>query len=224
MRNRGFTLIELLVVIAIIAVLVGLLLPAVQSARASARRIQCTNNARQIGLGIHLFAQLHQGGFPWTVHAGPDQSWVQSLKPFTEDVDEIRICPEDPRQQEWLSGDRIGTSYVINDFVADPRVEGSTTNLEKLAETSKLIVLFEGSSQRGETDDHVHCSSFYNPARVATGTVWPFIVREIDVSRHRGSANYLYADGHVATLHESTVQDWVEQDIEKHTNFARPRR
>jgi prepilin-type N-terminal cleavage/methylation domain-containing protein/prepilin-type processing-associated H-X9-DG protein len=82
-RRLGFTLIELLVVIAIIAVLIALLLPAVQSAREAARRAQCTNNLKQVGLAMHNYHDT-QGSLPPGVKGCCWGTWLMFVLPYME--------------------------------------------------------------------------------------------------------------------------------------------
>ena len=95
-RQRGFTLVELLVVIAIIGILIALLLPAVQAAREAARRAQCTNNVRQVGLALHMYHDINkqfppgygymhgEPGSGGTKAWGPEWPWIMRLFPYLE--------------------------------------------------------------------------------------------------------------------------------------------
>lgn len=83
-KRRGFTLVELLVVIAIIGILIALLLPAVQAAREAARRSQCSNNLKQLGLAMHNYHDVHKA-FPPAAWSSRNQlSWVTMILPFIE--------------------------------------------------------------------------------------------------------------------------------------------
>ena len=92
-NSRGFTLVELLVVIAIIGILIALLLPAVQAAREAARRIECSNNLKQLALAVHNFAST-RGGLPPAAVADDMPSWSWIIMPYIEEANLHEEYPE----------------------------------------------------------------------------------------------------------------------------------
>ena len=118
-RSRhAFTLIELLVVIAIIAILIGLLLPAVQMVRSAAARVSCQNNLKQIGLAMHNHHDAH-GYFPYSKRDGsatPNRSWAPDLLPYLEQANIVSKAYFD-LDRNWYDGRVNGNAYPDGTWV-----------------------------------------------------------------------------------------------------------
>jgi prepilin-type N-terminal cleavage/methylation domain-containing protein/prepilin-type processing-associated H-X9-DG protein len=224
-RPAGFTLVELLVVIAIIAVLIGLLLPAVQASRAAARRTLCASNLRQVGLAMGQFCDAHRGRFPDTSHnelGDVEQSWIYTVAPFMESVDSVRICPDDPKAADRL--DQRLTSYVMNAYLTDEPRSFTVTNRNKLRASSKTLVAFELADQKAPIieNDHVHNHAWFTSLTVARKQVLARIEADAAIERHADTSHFLYADWHVEAVPAITVAEWADTQTPT-DNFCLPR-
>jgi len=237
-KRRAFTLVELLVVIAIIGILIALLLPAIQSARASARAASCKNNLHQIGIAILQYCDANHGRFPGWSHGPASQSWIYTIADRLENVDEMRLCPEDflLHERHYMKS----TSYVLNDYLVVEHVAGAARSLNKLQATSKTLVIFEGADRRhmlpSEGDpheydktkdeyvwatvkyDHAHASQWFSELNKNWGLVESAVKNDIQPDRHFQTAHYLYADGHVEVLAAAQIDQWISDNLD----FGRP--
>jgi len=192
----GFTLVELLIVIAIIAMLAGLLLPALSRAKAAARAAQCRSQMRQIAIAMRLYADQHQDELPRSQHSAAARGqlpWGRAIAgelgqpgvAWTNLLTGIYHCPVDTRKTSWSYGQNVF-------FELDPKHDdypGMPSTWRRISSVPRPALTILQGENAGDAD-HI-MPHFWTSAADVT---------DVEPRRHRTRSIYTFVDGHAEAL------------------------
>ena len=198
-RKHSFTLIELLIVIAIIAILAGILLPALNAARQKAHDTSCRSNLRQLGNYLTIYADDHGG----LMVGSKNPLWWNKLKDsftgFDKGTNKAQHCPS----QKYNDASWSGFSKSISNYSYNGYAVGKITAVKR--SISKLIFLVDGNLRKNNAGYYIYAEIYY--AQFLPGKPFDAENQAEVKPKHGNSNNHLYADGHGEAVMPKVITD-----------------